>query len=453
MNAHHPIPQGLEAERAVLSAMLLSADCISIVRAQLFAEAFSLPVHRRIYHAICDTYYAEGAIDQLLLAECLRARGELEGVGGIVYLATLAEEVVTAANVERHAAVVLGHALARDALAETHRLQTALADGEGVEAIQASAARLRTLADGRLADADRGTAGGQVIAAEGEDYAARHTLAEQGRTFFGWDTGFNGLNDRLNGLCPGELSVLGADQGVGKTTLACQIFHSVISAGECAAYVTQEEPGRLIGARLTLIEADGVSPDRRRRGMLTSEEDQRIRQARRVLAGYDWCCYERCRSMAAIELQMRTGVRRRPVGLWVIDHLHRTSGHGESRHLELSGIVKRCKDLALELDTRVLLLSQLARAKDRLDRRPRIDDLRESGSIEEHADNVVLLYRPGRYDHLRDAAAKKGPGALQDLLAEAYGLCEKTRYGVVGNVKLVWRGDVALFGNAFLRTM
>jgi len=116
-------------------------------------------------------------------------------------------------------------------------------------------------------------------------------------------------------------------------------------------------------------------------------------------------------------------------------------------------IAERCKDLALELNTHVLLLSQLTRAKDRNDRRPRIDDLRESGSIEEHADNVVLLYRPGRYDHIRAIARGKSEAAVRELMAESYALCEKVRRGAVGSEELVWRENVALFGNPFHRSM
>ena len=449
-----PPPHSVAMERAVLSGLLLSASAIPAVRLLIQPADLYVQAHRLILEAIIDTYYAEGAIDYTLVRECLVGRGQWDRIGGDLYLSGLLAEVGTAINVERHARIVLENSLARQGIIAAADLSSALYAGEGIPALTTARERLRALCEMEVDDSDEQATAREVVAAAAREYEARRQLAASGRTFAGLDTGFSDLSDRLNGLCPGDLTVLGADTSVGKTTLAVQILHTVITAGHAAAYVTQEEPPHQVGLRLEAVDAWAIDPDAHRKGRLDPEAMNRIEESRQRLAALDWWCYGRCRTIDQIERQMRGGRRHRPVALWVIDHLHRTRCPGaESRHLELSAIVNRLKDLALELDTSILLLSQLSRAKDRPDRRPRIDDLRESGAIEESADNVVLIYRPGRYDHLRAAAARKGDAELVDLMAEAYAMCEKCRRGAVGGVKLVWRNDVALFGEPVYRTM
>jgi len=453
MTAPSPAPpHSVPMERAVLSAMLFSAPAIAAVRLILRPDDCYVEAHRLILAAIYDTYDAEGALDSHLLRECLVGRGQWAQVGGDVYLAGILAEVGTSANAERHARIVRDHAIARQGIGMADRLSTALYAGDGAPALSTAREELRALVEQDIDDSDEQASAREVVAAATREYEARRQLAAAGRAFAGLDTGFDGLNDRLNGLCPGDLTVLGADTSVGKTTLAVQILHTAITAGHAAAYVTQEEPPHQVGLRLEAVDAWAIDPDKHRKGRLDADAMARIEDSRRRLTLLDWWCYGRCRTIDQIERQMRGGRRHRPVALWVVDHLHRTHCPGaESRHLELAAIVSRLKDLALELDTSVLLLSQLSRAKDRPDRRPRLDDLRESGAIEENADNVILLYRPGRYDHLRTSAAAKG--TLDTLMAEAYALCEKCRRGAVGSVKLVWRNDVALFGEPAHRTM
>ena len=453
MTAPSPAPpHSVPMERAVLSAMLFSAPAIAAVRLILRPDDCYVEAHRLILAAIYDTYDAEGALDSHLLRECLVGRGQWAKVGGDVYLAGILAEVGTSANAERHARIVRDHAIARQGIGMADRLSTALYAGDGAPALSTAREELRALVEQDIDDSDEQASAREVVAAATREYEARRQLAAAGRAFAGLDTGFDGLNDRLNGLCPGDLTVLGADTSVGKTTLAVQILHTAITAGHAAAYVTQEEPPHQVGLRLEAVDAWAIDPDKHRKGRLDADAMARIEDSRRRLTLLDWWCYGRCRTIDQIERQMRGGRRHRPVALWVVDHLHRTHCPGaESRHLELAAIVSRLKDLALELDTSVLLLSQLSRAKDRPDRRPRLDDLRESGAIEENADNVILLYRPGRYDHLRTSAAAKG--TLDTLMAEAYALCEKCRRGAVGSVKLVWRNDVALFGEPAHRTM
>jgi len=283
------------------------------------------------------------------------------------------------------------------------------------------------------------------------EYDARKELWLQGRKYAGLDCGFEDINRRINGLLPKRLVVLGADSSVGKTTLACQMFHSVITHGGAGGYITIEESLSDIGGRLSCIEAC-VDSEQYQKGALDVPSEAAVAAAQVKLRALSWWCYDDCRSLDSIEQQIRLGHRRKHVDLWVIDHLHEVTHRGDNRHLELKNIVLRLKMLAKELDTCILLPAQLARAKDRADRRPRMDDLRESGSIEEIADVVMLIHRPGRYDHIREAAGRD-ERAMQELMAKAQVLCEKVRKGKVGTVNLVWRNDVGLFANALHRSM
>lgn len=439
-------PHSIDAERAVLGAMIFSVGAIPGLRALLQPEDFYLPSHQQVFSAISDTFYAEGEISYVLIAECLKDRGQEGSSGGIVYIADLAQCVATAVGVERHAKVVRDYAVARRAMAEAEKLQRVLSEGGGAQDIQAGIEVLQALTADH--SDEQGAEAPAVMQDGATEYEKRAALSAAGRDFAGIDTGFDGINDRLNGLCPGELTVIGADSNVGKTTLAAQIFYYAVTAGHPGLYFSQEEQRYQVADRLALMEADGVNPVQFQKGILQQSDLERVQRARAKLSPLNWRVYDRCRSIDRIEAQLRAGRHQQKVELVVVDHLHRTSGRGENRHRELAGIVKRCKDLSLDLNTHVLLLSQLARAKDRHDRRPRIDDLRESGAIEEEADNVVLIYRPGRYDHLREEAAAKGPATVGTLMEEAYALCEKARRRGPGTVKLMWRNDVALFGNS-----
>ena len=175
----------------------------------------------------------------------------------------------------------------------------------------------------------------------------RKALAQAGKKYSGLDCGFEGINDKTNGVLPGILTVVGADQSVGKTTYLCQTAHSVLKGGGAVSFVTQEEPRKEIFRRFVRIEAGDLDPVRFEKGTLSPEEDEAARQAEERVNQMRLRIYDRCRRFSQIEQEMRSGSRKWHVDMWAIDHLHRTSGEGENRHHELRGIVKGCKDLSL----------------------------------------------------------------------------------------------------------
>lgn len=441
-------PSDVTMEYQILGAMLHSpAKAVPEARLRLAPADFYDSRVAVVYAAAVDVWHDLGALDLPLLADRLRAGGTLEQVGGYLFLAELATGVASWANVRLHAARVREHAVARRAIERMTGGVASLYDSTATVAqLRQCAQDLRQLVDDTEQQEDQSAA--QLVMRDTDAaYQAARELTAAGRTFAGMDSGFAGLNETLNGLCRGELTVIGADTSVGKSTLVKQIAYAVLRAGNAVAYVTQEEPRARVGMRMACLAAGSVvDPDMARRGRLGPAGLAAFGAAMSTLSRLPWWVYDQARTMDQVEHEMRS---RPGVALWVVDHLHRTRGKGDSVHEQLTDVVERCKDLALELDCHVLLPAQLHRVKDRPDRRPRLEDLRGSGSIEEHADNVLLIHRPGRYDHLRQAAQTKDQTgeALGKLLSEAVLLAEKTRYGPIGTVPLTWRTDVALFAD------
>lgn len=445
-------PSDVGMEYQVLGAMLHSpGKAVPEARLRLSADDFYDQRNSLVYTAAVEVWHDLGALDLALLSDRLRASGQLDEAGGYFFLADLATGVASWANVRLHAARVREHAVARRAIARLSGGIASLYDSTATTAqLRQCVSDLRQLVDDAEQEEDE-SAASLVMRDTDAAYQEVRALAAAGRTYAGMDSGFRELNDTLNGLCRGELTVLGGDTSTGKSTLAKQIAYAVMRAGGPVGYITQEEPRERVGMRMACLAAgSSVDPNLARRGKLGPSSLAAFGDAMGSLSRLPWWVYDQARTMDQVEHEMRS---RTGVALWVIDHLHRTRGRGENVHEQLTDVVERCKDLALELDCHVLLPAQLHRVKDRPDRRPRLEDLRGSGSIEEHADNVLLIYRPGRYDHLREGARKKdleakGDGnALRNLLAEVLILAEKTRYGPIGTVPLTWRSDVALFAD------
>ena len=200
--------------------------------------------------------------------------------------------------------------------------------------------------------------------------------------------------------------------------------------------LTTEMTQRQIGSRMACILA-GIDPLRQQHGQLSAYDRERFVHAVSEYALLPINVFGDARSMPEIERRLRQD---EGAGLWVIDHLHRIQGSpSKSSHERLTDFVFRIKDLALELEVPILLLAQLNRnVEARTDKKPQLGDLRESGAIEEHADNVIMIYRPGHYRDLRD----RGFAETEVLI-----LAEKTRFGPVGTFPLVWVPDRAMFAN------
>jgi len=250
----------------------------------------------------------------------------------------------------------------------------------------------------------------------------------------------------LNGLCPEEFTVIGARPSVGKTRLALQMIqHIVLHEPDTWVLIFSIEMSRVQLYEYWACVLADLSLTRFRRGRLSVKEHQRFREARALIDS--WPIIIDDASPLTLE-QMYAATERhraaRPIKLVMIDYLQLMKGPGDSRNDVFDTISQGIKDYKKRFHLHVLVLSQLSRAVEaRPDRRPNIGDLRDSGAIEQNADNVGLIYRPGAYEVLREKARKKGE--LDLLLSAAELQLEKVRFGAPCSVGMIWSTERAVF--------
>ncbi|MFG3229356.1 replicative DNA helicase [Kitasatospora sp. NPDC048194] len=428
-------PQDLSAEQSVLGGMLLSKDAIGeVVDVQLKAGDFYRPAHETIFLAVIDLYNQGEPADPITVAAELTKRGELQKVGGPSYLHTLVNTVPTAANAAYYAEIVAEKAVLRGLVGAGTRIAGMGYAGEGevAEIVDAAQAEVASLSRVRTEE--------QVIRAS-ESMQGTIELMESisNRTgLTGVPTGFTDLDALTNGLQPGQLVVIAARPAIGKSTLALDILREVTIRAALNATLFSLEMGRdEINMRLLSAEAR-VSLQHMRTGNMT--EDDWARVARRmpdVTAAPLYVDDSPNQSMMEIRAKARRQKQRHGLDLVVVDYLQLMQHGGrraETRQQEVSDMSRNLKLLAKELEVPVIALSQLNRGPEqRTDKKPLISDLRESGSIEQDADMVILLHR-------EDAYEKESPRA-----GEADLIVAKHRNGPTSTITVAFQGHYSRF--------
>lgn len=395
-----------------------------------------------IYNAAQALHAADTPVEVLTVLGELQTAGTLTQAGGFDYVSNLAVAPGRLANIRTYIGELKTAGRARQRVKVGQRLASADFHEDADELADAAA---RALMDPALrADADPALTGAGLAELAAQTYDEAAALAASGRRFVGLDCGFDTLNDKLNGLCPGEFTVLAARPSIGKTTLAQQIaLEAALRENAPVAFFSLEMTKAQVAGRFACL-LGNIDPEAHRKGRLSPADHKRYVTALNTLASLPITVYTADRDSAAIDARVRS-LKAAPPALVVVDHLHRLAERGsDSDHEKLGTAAHRLANLAVEQSTHVLLLSQLNRqCEDRPDKRPAIADLRGSGSIEEHAVNAILIYRPGHYEELRRQASD--PDALQ---CEVFLLCEKTRHAPVGSVPISWDAHLAKFSAA-----
>ena len=437
-NVERMPPQAVEMEQAVLGAMFLEQNAVSRAIELLDPSCFYHAPHAKIFQAVINLYERNEAVDQLTVAEELRRRDQLEEVGDVVYLATLAAEVATAANVEFHARIVLDKALGRRLIETSSQIANQAYEGSGDvhELIDWAEQQIFTLSERRL------TQGFEPLEnILGETLEQVERAHNQISTVSGVETGFDELNQITSGLQPGDLIILAARPSVGKTVLAlCLARHAAVEAGIGVAVFSLEMAKMQVAQRLLCVETR-LDLHKLRTGRLRDEDWMNLTRNIGRLAQAPIYVDD---TAGITALEARAKARRlkheRGIGLIIIDYLQLMSGQGraDSREQEVSRISRSLKALAKELNVPVLALSQLSRqVEGRTDRRPQLSDLRESGSIEQDADVVMFIYRPEVY------GLKSPDGGSLEGVAEI--IVGKQRNGPTGSVFLTWNSESATY--------
>jgi replicative DNA helicase len=433
-------PQALEVEKAVLGAMLIDGRAVGRAIELLDEEAFYHRAHGRIYAAMISLYERNDAVDQLTVSEELKRRGQLDEVGGVVYLTELAGGVASAANVEHHAKIVVERGLSRGLIEASSEISSRAYEGKADvhELLDWSEGRIFALSEKKLT---QGFESIEVVLQE--TFESIERAHSQDSAVSGVNTGYADLNDITSGFQNSDLIVIAARPSVGKTALSLSFCcRAAVEHGVGVAFFSLEMSKMQLAQRLLCIQT-GVDLLKLRTGRLG--EDDWIHLTRNVGRLAQAPIYiDDTPGITVLEARAKSRRLQRDhgIGMVVVDYLQLMSSHEnvQSREQEVSRISRGLKGLAKELNVPVLALSQLSRASEaRTDKRPQLSDLRESGSIEQDADVVMFIYRPDVY------GLKSPDGASLEGTAEI--IIGKQRNGPIGSVHLMWNADSASFEN------
>ncbi len=394
-------PQDLAAEQSVLGGMLLSKDAIADVLERLRPSDFYRPAHQNVYDAVLDLYGRGEPADAVTVAAELDRRGLLRRIGGAPYLHTLISTVPTAANAGYYAGIVAEKALLRRLVeAGTRVVQYGYAGAEGAdvaEVVDRAQAEMYEVTERRMS----------------EDFVPLEDLlqptmdeidaiASNGGLSRGVPTGFTELDELTNGLHPGQMIIVAARPGVGKSTLGLDFMRSCSIKHRFASVIFSLEMSKSeIVMRLLSAEAKIKLGDMRSGRM---SDDDWTRLARRMSEISEAPLYiddSPNLTMMEIRAKARRLKQKADLRLVVVDYLQLMSSGKkvESRQLEVSEFSRHLKLLAKELEVPVIAISQLNRGPEqRTDKKPMLSDLRESGSLEQDADMVILLNRPDAFE-------------------------------------------------------
>jgi len=430
-------PQNLDAERSVLGAMLLDADAIPRVIELLEEDFFYRDAHRKIYRAIVTLFDRNEAADLLTTVEMLRKQGSLEAVGGAAYVAELLDAVPTAANVDYYARIVREKALVRSLIAACTQVVTEAYDeaGEADELLDNAERLIFEIAERKLSG-PLVPVGDLVV----ESMERLESIARDKSGITGIPTGFRDLDRKLSGLHNSELIIVAGRTAMGKTSFGLNIAeHVAIKEGRNVAIFSLEMSNENLVQRL-LCSLGRVNWHHLRSGYLAHEEFAKLPMAADKLSRAP-IYIDDTPSLSVLEIKAKSR-RLKAAGkldLVIVDYLQMVQGRGraETRQQEVSEISRSLKGLARELNIPVIALSQLSREVDKRESHlPVLSDLRESGSIEQDADVVLMLHRDWEYT------------ANEEHKYKAIVKVAKQRNGPTGTVDLIFEMDYSRFENA-----
>ncbi|EIV95106.1 replicative DNA helicase [Frankia sp. QA3] len=428
-------PHDLPAEQSVLGGMLLSKDAIADVVEVLRMADFYRPAHGLVYEVIGDLYGRGEPADVISVAAELSRRDLLERVGGPAYMHTLISSVPTAANAGYYARIVAEKAvLRRLAEAGTRIVQLAYGAAPDVsDVVDRAQAAVYEVTERRANDDYLPL--GELLNPALEEIESIQGRGEGALT--GVPTGFVDLDELTNGLHGGQLWIVAARPAVGKSTLGLDFARAASIKNGLTSVIFSLEMSRMeITMRLLSAEAR-VSLQNIRTGRLTDDDWARLaRRMGEVAEAPLFIDDSPHLTMMEIRAKARRLKQRNELRLVILDYLQLMSSPKkvESRQQEVSEISRSLKLLAKELDVPVVAISQLNRASEqRADKRPQVSDLRESGSLEQDADAVILLYRE---DTVEKESARAGEADL---------IIAKHRNGPTGTVTVAFQGHYSRF--------
>lgn len=429
-------PRSLEAEQSVLGAILIDSRCVAGVIGMLRPEDFYLKQNREIFETIYSMFNFSEVIDPVTVLDKMKERGVYDEETSRSYISQLMTVTPTAANVLEYAAIVRDKALQRNIAQAGTEIVEAVDAGEG------SANDMLELAERKVYALRKGAAGeglehiGTVLVGVFDRLAE---LSRLGQDFPGVSTGLHDLDRKINGLNKSDLVLLAARPAMGKTSLALNMaLHAAKHSGKAVVFFSLEMSKEQLAMRLIANESF-VDNQKLVTGKLSEDEWGKISLASSALSQTDIRIDDNP-SLTVAEMNAKCR-RVDNLGLVFVDYLQLMTSaevgrRSENRVTAVSEISRALKIMAKELNVPVVCMSQLSRANEgRTDKRPMLSDLRESGAIEQDADEVMFLYRDEYYN----------PNTEDKNVAEI--IVAKNRHGETGTVKVQWIPQYTTFAD------
>jgi replicative DNA helicase len=467
------LPQNIEAEAALLGALMIDNRLVEDVQLKLKAHHFFEPLHGRIYEAILKLTDSNRVANPVTLRPLFEADESIKEVGGAAYLAQLTGSGAAVIGARDFAQQIYDLALLRALIGVGRDLvEGALDTSEDV----APLAQIERAETELYKVAEEGGAEGKAKSfsdATKEALEMAERALNSGGHLSGFTTGLESLNAKVGGLHKSDLIIVAGRPGMGKSALGTNIAFAAAqrflkdaedgiepskSAGAPAALFSLEMSADQLATRI-LAEQSGISSENLRMGRISQQEFRQLARAAAELQSLPLYIDDTPGlTIAALRTRARRLKRQKGIGLVVVDYLQLLQGSGknnnDNRVQEISEISRGLKQLAKELDVPVIGLSQLSRAvEQREDKRPQLSDLRESGSIEQDADIVLFIYREDYYLAAHQPADDHPDAAeWREKMERAYGRAEvivaKQRHGATGKIHLRFDSKITKFSDA-----
>lgn len=444
-------PQALEIEQSILGAMMIDKSAanriIEVIGERTFEDSpFYREAHTAIYRSIVNLDSIAETVDLLSVTQRMRLEGTLEEAGGPAYLVELTSKVVTTANVEAHARLVLEKFLARELIrsCEEAKLRAFLGEDDTFELLDSTSSKLFDLSAVRH---KKGSISADIIQHEAIAYLEK--IHDRNGLLSGVPSGLEDLDTLTTGWQKNDLIILAARPSHGKTALALTLARNaalspVRELRVPVAIFSLEMGARALVVRLLCAQGE-INSHYGKSGKFTAEDWRKLSAAAESLHNGEKIYIDDTPQITQLEL--RTKCRRlkqkHNIGLIIVDYLQLmdSSKKMDSREREIAYISRSLKAIAKELETPVIALSQLNRSlESRHDKRPMLSDLRESGAIEADADLVVFIYRPEVYGIEQFEGGKSTLGSAELIVA-------KQRDGPTGSAFTAYRGEYGRFDN------
>ena len=436
-----PLPSNIEAEKSVLAACMLNPDAIDELATKLAPENFFRPAHQRIFDGMLELNLRHIPIDQISLAERLSAEGQLEAVGGRPYLVELANNTLALTNWKSHTEIVKRTSVLRDLVYASTNINALAYDApdDTNAVIEEAEKMLFNVTQKRVSSSFQNITDLLTQAFDDID-----ELVNNKSHMAGVPTGFTDVDKLFWGLRGGDLLILAARPGVGKTSFALNLATNAAKSGAAVAMFSLEMGANQLVQRILCAEAR-VNLGQLRAGNLKEGDWNAIMNAAATLSGLELYIDDTPGlSLLEMRAKARRQLRDKKKGLIIVDYLQLmqppSTRRDGNRAVEVAEISRGLKVLAKELDMPLLALSQLSRAVEmRGTKRPMLSDLRESGSIEQDADIVMFI------DRSMDEVEAEQDGRPDLGTAEL--IVAKHRNGATRDITLSFNPEYTKFGN------